>query len=174
MATSLFNRRLEGKMIEIGRLCVKLAGRDAGLKCVVVDILDDKFVLIDGETRRRKCNILHIEPLKDVIKIKKKASQEDIKKEFEKLGLKIRETKPKQKTERPRKKRKTPEQLRQQKEENKKLKGIFRKKEEKVQKTAEKEAGKGETLEDKAGLAEEKKEEAKQKTRKIKEKEKET
>jgi len=104
---------LEGKMIEIGRLCVKLAGRDAGLKCVVVDILDDKFVLIDGETRRRKCNILHLEPLKDVIKIKKKASHEEVKKEFEKLGLKVWETKPKQKAERPRKKRKTPEQLRQ-------------------------------------------------------------
>ena len=152
-------------MIEIGRLCVKLAGRDAGLKCIVVDILDDKFVLIDGETRRRKCNILHIEPLKDVIKINKKASHEEIKKEFESLGLKARETKPKQKTERPRKKRKTPEQLRQQREENKKLKGIFRKKEEKVQKTAEKEAGKGETLEDKAGLAEEKKEKAPKKAK---------
>ena len=147
-------------MIEIGRLCVKLAGRDAGLKCAVVDILDDKFVLIDGETRRRKCNILHIEPLKDVLKIKKKASHEEVKKEFEKLGLKIWETKPKQKTERPRKKRKTSEQLRQQKEEKKKLMGIFmRKKEEAEEKTTKKEAGKEETLEDKAGLAEEKKEE---------------
>src|SRR3990167_6019598 len=113
-------------MIEIGRLCVKTAGRDAGLKCVVVFILDDKFVLIDGETRRRKCNILHLEPLKDVIKIKKKDSHEDVKKEFEKLGLTIRETKPKQKTERPRKKRKTPEQIRQQKEEKKKLRDIFK------------------------------------------------
>ena len=141
-------------MIEIGRLAVKIAGRDAGLKCVVVDILDDKFVLIDGETRRRKCNILHMEPLKDVLKIKKKASHEEIKKEFEKLGLKARETKPKQKTERPRKKRKTPEQLRQQKEEKRKLMDVFRKKEEKAEKTAKKEAGKGETLEDKAGLAE--------------------
>ncbi|MBI2523411.1 50S ribosomal protein L14e [Candidatus Woesearchaeota archaeon] len=140
-------------MIEIGRLCVKLAGRDAGLKCVVVDILDDKFVLIDGETRRRKCNILHIEPLKDVLKIKKKASHEEIKKEFEKLGLKIRETKPKQKTERPRKKRKTPERLRQQKEEKKKLRDVFRRKGEKSEKkTAEKEAGKEETLEERAGL----------------------
>lgn len=150
-------------MIEIGRLAVKIAGRDAGLKCVVVDILDDKFVLIDGETRRRKCNILHIEPLKDVIKIKKKASHEEIKKEFEKLGLKTMETKPKQKTERPRKKRKTSEQLRQQKEEKKNLMGIFRrKKEEKAEeKTAEKEAGKEETLEDKAGLVEEKKSEVK-------------
>ncbi len=93
-------------MIEIGRLCIKTAGRDAGLKCVIVDVLDNKFVLIDGETRRRKCNILHLEPLKDSIKVKKNASHEDIKKEFEKLGLKARETKPKQKTEKPVKKKK--------------------------------------------------------------------
>src|SRR3990167_5018605 len=153
-------------MIEIGRLCVKLAGRDAGLKCVVVDILDDKFVLIDGETRRRKCNILHLEPLKDVIKIKKKASHEEIKKEFEKLGSKVWETKPKQKTERPRKKRKTPEQLREQKGEKRKLRDIFRKKEEKAkakEKTAEKETEKKETLEERAGLKiEEVKEESKE------------
>ena len=93
-------------MIEVGRLCIKTAGRDAGIKCVIVDVLDDKFVLIDGETRRRKCNILHLEPLKDTIKIKKNASHEGIKKEFENLGLKVMETKPKPKTERPRKKKK--------------------------------------------------------------------
>ena len=124
-------------MIEIGRLCVKTAGRDAGLKCIIVDILEDKFVLIDGETRRRKCNILHLEPLKDVIKINKNASHEEVKKEFEKLGLKARKTKPKAKTTRPRKKRKTPEQLRAEKEgkkkERKKLReviGLGKKKEE--------------------------------------------
>lgn len=144
-------------MIEIGRLCVKLAGRDAGLKCVVVDVLDDKFVLIDGETRRRKCNILHLEPLKDILKIKKDASHETIKKEFEKLGLKVRETKPKQKTERTRKKRKSPEQLRKQKEEKKNLRDLFKKKEEVKEKTAEKKDEKKETLEEKAGLEEEKK-----------------
>src|SRR3989344_3996604 len=79
-------------MIEIGRLCLKTAGRDAGMKCVIVDILDDKFVLIDGQTRRRKCNILHLEPLKEVIKIKKnvraakgaKARKEKIKGYFQK------------------------------------------------------------------------------------------
>ena len=48
--------------IEIGRICVKTAGRDASKKCVIIDLLDDKYVLIDGETRRRKCNIIHIEP----------------------------------------------------------------------------------------------------------------
>lgn len=143
-------------MIEIGRICVKTAGRDAGLKCVIVDVLDNKFVLIDGETRRRKCNILHLEPLKDTVKIKKNSSHESVKKEFEKLGLKLRETKPKQKTEKPRKKRKTPEQLRAQKEEKKKLMDIFKRKKEEEPK---KEVKTGESLEDKAGLVKEKKEE---------------
>ena len=80
-------------MIEIGRVCIKTAGRDAAKKCVIIDILDNKFVLIDGETRRRKCNILHLEPLKDVIKIKKNASHDEVKKEFGKLGLKSKEKK---------------------------------------------------------------------------------
>ena len=113
-------------MIEIGRVCIKTAGRDASKKCAIIDILDDKFVLIDGETRRRKCNILHLEPLKDVIKIKRGASHEEIGKEFKALGLRARETAPKQKTKRPAKKRKTPEQLRAKKEEKRKLRDMFK------------------------------------------------
>jgi large subunit ribosomal protein L14e len=95
-------------MIEIGRLCVKIAGRDAGLKCVVVDIIDDNFVLIDGETRRRKCNILHIEPLDKVLDIKKGASHEQVAKAFEAAGYGVfaPKTKPK-KAARPRKARKS-------------------------------------------------------------------
>lgn len=89
-------------MIEIGRLCVKIAGRDAGRKCVVIDILDDKFVLIDGATRRRKCNIAHIEPLEQTLNIKKGASHADVIAEFKKLSLPFRETKPKAKKVRPR------------------------------------------------------------------------
>ncbi len=90
-------------MFEIGQLCVKIAGRDAGCKCVIIDTLDDKYVLIDGETRRRKCNISHLEPLDKAIKIKKKASHDEIKKEFQKLGLKARESKVKVKKEKPKK-----------------------------------------------------------------------
>ncbi|RMF07122.1 50S ribosomal protein L14e [Candidatus Woesearchaeota archaeon] len=93
------------KMIEVGRICVKIAGRDAGRKCVVVDILDDNFVLIDGSTRRRKCNFRHLEPTAEVIKIKKGASHEEVAKEFEKLGLPVWNTKPKPSSERPRKQR---------------------------------------------------------------------
>ena len=96
-------------MIEVGRLCIKTAGRDGGCKCVVVDILDGNYVLIDGETRRRKCNILHIEPLEEAIKIKKGASHENVKAEFKKLGIDLIDTKPKEKKERPRKIRKKKE-----------------------------------------------------------------
>ncbi len=113
-------------MIEIGRLAIKIAGRDAGLKCVIVDILDNNFVLIDGETRRRKCNIMHIEPLKEKIDIKKGAPHSDIAKEFEKLGLTPKDTTPKKKTQKPAKKRKTSEQLKEQKEEKKKLRDMFK------------------------------------------------
>ncbi|MBW2991946.1 50S ribosomal protein L14e [Candidatus Woesearchaeota archaeon] len=90
-------------MIEIGRVCVKLAGRDAGKRCVIIDVLDDKTVLIEGETRRRKCNILHLEPLKDLVKVEKNASYEKV---CDALGIKVVEKKPKEKTKRPKKVRK--------------------------------------------------------------------
>ena len=90
-------------MFEIGRLCVKIAGRDAGKKCVVVDLVDNKFVMIDGQTRRRKCNINHIEPLDSLVKIKKGASTAEVAKAFETLKIEVRETKPKKTPARPKK-----------------------------------------------------------------------
>lgn len=94
-------------MFEIGRLCVKIAGREAGKKCVVVDTIDDNYVLLDGQVRRKKCNIMHLEPLKDVLKIKKNESHEEIKKEFQKLGIMVLDTKPKKAGPRPRTVRKS-------------------------------------------------------------------
>ncbi|MEA2038183.1 MAG: 50S ribosomal protein L14e [Nanoarchaeota archaeon] len=90
-------------MIEIGRICVKLAGRDGGREAVIVDILDSNYVLIDGNVRRRKCNIFHLEPTSKKIEIKRGASHEDVKAEFSKLKISVWETKPKEKTTRPRK-----------------------------------------------------------------------
>jgi|SRR3989344_3134400 len=142
-------------MIEIGRIVVKTAGRDAGKKAVIIDILDDKFILIDGETRRRKCNILHIEPLNQAVEIEKNASHEEVSKALKELGIEARITKPKPKAQKPAKKRKTPEQLRVQKEEKKKFRDMFRSKK-------KEEAKKEGTLEEKAGLAEDEKEKAKE------------
>ncbi len=77
-------------MIEIGRVCVKIAGRDAGEIAVVVDVLNDKYVLIDGNVRRRKCNIRHIEPTDKVLKIKKNATTEEILKAMKKAGIEVK------------------------------------------------------------------------------------
>ncbi|MBI4146492.1 50S ribosomal protein L14e [Candidatus Woesearchaeota archaeon] len=74
-------------MIEIGRVCVKIAGRDAGKKCVIIDILDEKNVLIDGETRRKKCNIAHLEMLPQTLEVTKGASHETV---CNALGIKAR------------------------------------------------------------------------------------
>jgi large subunit ribosomal protein L14e len=65
-------------MFTIGRVCVKIAGRDAGKKCVIVDIVDKNIVIIDGQTRRRKCNVAHLEPLAIVLEIKKGADNKEI------------------------------------------------------------------------------------------------
>ena len=82
-------------MNEVWRLCVKIAGRDANKTCVIVDVIDDNYVLIDGETRRRKCNIDNLEPLSRAVEIKKGASHSEIKKVFESIGISIKDTKPK-------------------------------------------------------------------------------
>ncbi|AEM39543.1 50S ribosomal protein L14e [Pyrolobus fumarii 1A] len=78
--------------IEVGRICVKLRGREAGRKCVIVDIIDENFVLITGPkdvsgVKRRRCNINHIEVLPEKIDIKPGASDEEVKKALEEAGL---------------------------------------------------------------------------------------
>jgi len=78
--------------IEVGRICVKLMGREAGRKCVIVDIVDENFVLITGPksltgVRRRRANINHIEPLEQKIEIEKGASDEEVAKAIEQAGL---------------------------------------------------------------------------------------
>ena len=106
MATSTQSSSMEvTKMMDVGRLCLKLAGRDAGKKCVIIEKLDNNFVLIDGETRRRKCNIHHLEPLKETLALKSKAGHTEVVAAFKKLGIELKETKPKQAKEKPQKAR---------------------------------------------------------------------
>lgn len=69
--------------IEVGRVCVKLNGRETGQKCVIVDVIDKNFVLVTGPkklsgVRRRRTNVRHLEPTEDTIDIKKGASDEDV------------------------------------------------------------------------------------------------
>ena len=125
-------------MIEVGRLCMKIAGRDAGKKCVIVEVLDDTFVLIDGETRRRKCNVLHLEALEEKIDVKKGASHADVAAAFKKLGLEARETKPKAKKVRPRRLRRSKLAAKPAAEEPKEKKAVKKTEKKTVKKKAEK------------------------------------
>lgn len=82
-------------MLEVGRVCIKIAGRDAGQKAVVVENIDKNYVLIDGQTRRRKCSISHLEPTETMLTLKKGAAHKDVAAEFKKLNIILVETKPK-------------------------------------------------------------------------------
>ena len=73
---------------DIGRLCVKTMGREAGFLCVVVDIVDKNYLLIDGlKVRRRRVNYRHIEPIAETIDIKKGASHDQVEAAIKKAKL---------------------------------------------------------------------------------------
>src|SRR3989344_3847509 len=78
----------------IGQLCVKIAGRESGKHCVIVDEVDSTYVLIDGNVRRKKCNINHLELLNKKLDIKKGASTSEVHKAMEKEGVKVVKLKP--------------------------------------------------------------------------------
>jgi large subunit ribosomal protein L14e len=97
----------------IGQVCVKLTGREAGKTCVIVNILDDNFVLIDGNVKRRKCNLNHIEFTEKKLDIKKDASTNEVLESMKKAGIKVirlKESK-KEKKGRPKKIRKSKKTL---------------------------------------------------------------
>lgn len=70
-------------VFDIGVVCVKKRGREDGRKCVIVDIIDESFVLVTGPqalsgVKRRRVNIGHIESTGDKLKISQSASDEDV------------------------------------------------------------------------------------------------
>ena len=77
------------KDFEIGRVCEKTEGKEKGKICVVVEQVDSNMVVIDGDVKRRRCNIAHLMPLEKTIKIKKGEKSEEIKKELEKEGFSV-------------------------------------------------------------------------------------
>jgi len=111
-------------MIEIGKVCLKIAGREAGKYCVVVKKIDKNFVEITGPknvtgVKRRRANILHLEELPYKLEIKEGASDAEVleawkkSKLLKKLGLKIKpgkvekEVKKVEKKEKPKKQKET-------------------------------------------------------------------
>ena len=94
-------------IFDIGRVIIKTKGRDANKPAVVVDVLDNKYVLIDGFKRKRKCNITHLEPLDKTIKIKKNEKTETIKELLKKEGFNVKEKKVKRSPRKPKEKPET-------------------------------------------------------------------
>jgi len=77
---------------QIGRVCVKLAGRDAGGKCVLVDVIDKNTVLVTGpktltNVRRRKVNVSHLAFTPKKITIHENADDETVLKAIREEGL---------------------------------------------------------------------------------------
>ena len=71
--------------MKIGTLALKIAGRDGNNWCVIVDKIDDNYVLIDGNVRRKKCNIKHLEATEKILKIKKGASTDEVRKVLDRV-----------------------------------------------------------------------------------------
>ncbi len=71
------------KLIDIGRVVVITRGRRAGKKAIVVDIIDENFVLITGPkelngVKRRRMNVDHLMPLSIKVEIPRGASDEEV------------------------------------------------------------------------------------------------
>ena len=79
--------------IQIGRVVVKTNGREAGKKAVIVDLVNQNYVVVTGPkeltgVRRRRCNIRHLEPTDKLLSIKRNASDEEVQAKIEEEGLK--------------------------------------------------------------------------------------
>jgi len=83
--------------LNVGRVCIKTVGREAGKYAAVVKKLSDEkskdsFVLITGpklltDVKRRRCNVDHLEPTQHILEIKEDATDEEVIEAYKKAGL---------------------------------------------------------------------------------------
>lgn len=79
-------------LYETGRICVKVAGREAGSYCVIVEKMKDNYVVITGPKelsgiRRRSCNVRHLEPLETILSVSSGAGDSVVEKAIAEAGL---------------------------------------------------------------------------------------
>jgi large subunit ribosomal protein L14e len=77
--------------VEVGRICMKIAGRETGKKCVIVDVMDKSFVLVTGPKKvtgikRKRVNLNHITVLQEKLDLKRGASDEEVTSVLESAG----------------------------------------------------------------------------------------
>jgi large subunit ribosomal protein L14e len=71
--------------MEVGQICIKTKGREAGRKVVVLSKAKNGRVLVDGtKVKRKECNVLHLFPTNKKIDVKSEAKHEDVVKALEK------------------------------------------------------------------------------------------
>ena len=76
-------------MMNVGRICIKIAGRDAGMKGIIIDLVDKNTVLVDGQIRRRKVNIKHLEPTAATLDLEKGATHEAVVMALKQAGIQV-------------------------------------------------------------------------------------
>ena len=84
-------------VLEIGRVCMKLVGREAGMMCVILKGTENgkdkkSFVFVTGPkyltgVKRRKVNVNHVEPTQYKLEIKEDENDEEVLKAWEKSTL---------------------------------------------------------------------------------------
>ncbi|MHA1110034.1 MAG: 50S ribosomal protein L14e [Promethearchaeota archaeon] len=75
---------------DVGQVCVKLLGREAGYLCTIVEVIDKNFALVEGpNVKRRRCNFKHLSPTKYMLDgLKKGANKKAIDEAIDKAKLK--------------------------------------------------------------------------------------
>ena len=75
---------------DVGQVCVKLLGREAGYLCAVIEVIDKNFALVEGpKVKRRRCNFKHLSPTKYMLEgLKKGANKKAIEEAIDKAKLK--------------------------------------------------------------------------------------
>ena len=77
---------------EIGRVCIKTAGREAGKYCTILNKENNSFVLVTGPRlltgiKRRRCNVNHLQPTDHKLDIKENTTDEDVIAAYDKAGV---------------------------------------------------------------------------------------
>ena len=74
--------------MDVGMVCKKLTGREAGRTCVIVEQIDKNFVTVDSPgVRRRRCNIRHLDPTEITVDIKSGATGAEVEKALKKVKV---------------------------------------------------------------------------------------
>ena len=78
--------------LNVGTVCMKVAGKEGGSVCTVIKPVDKTFVMVTGPKlvtgiKRRRCNIEHLEPTEIKLDIKEDATDEEIIEAYKKSNV---------------------------------------------------------------------------------------